>query len=200
VKNRIDVIDSIVKKLKVKEGAVLSILNAPASFIHTESMRVTPNTDALIYFVRQSADIPESIFSVKKGCLVWMAYPKKSSGIPTDLNRDTGWIIFEENGWVAVSQVAIDADWSAVRFRPKEEIKSLKRDMDAPGIDRANKTVELPTDFKEKLLADGLMDSYLKLSFTDKKEIVLGITNAKKVQTRIKRIQQSLAQLGQKQG
>lgn len=56
--------------------------------------------------------------AVEGDALVWFVYPKQTSKrYKADVNRDTAWTIFEPLGWRAVSQVAIDDDWSALRFR-----------------------------------------------------------------------------------
>ncbi|AKI98873.1 hypothetical protein [Archangium gephyra] len=47
-----------------------------------------------------------------------MAYPKQSSKVETDLNRDKGWESVERLGWEGIAQVAVDATWAATRFRP----------------------------------------------------------------------------------
>ena len=61
--------------------------------------------------------------------LLWFAYPKGSSKRYTcDFNRDTGWTVLGEAGYEPVRQVAIDEDWSALRFRRVEYIKSFKRE------------------------------------------------------------------------
>ncbi|NJB87291.1 hypothetical protein GGR26_003071 [Lewinella marina] len=58
----------------------------------------------------------------------WFCYPKKSSKkYQSDITRDTGWTALGEHGMEPVRQVAIDADWSALRFRRVEHIKQLKR-------------------------------------------------------------------------
>ena len=44
----------------------------------------------------------------------WVAYPK---GNRTDVNRDTLWPLLAEHGMRPIGQVAIDARWSALRFR-----------------------------------------------------------------------------------
>ena len=59
--------------------------------------------------------------------IVWFAYPKASSKTYTcEFNRDTGWAVLEELGFKGVRQVAIDADWSALRFRRVEFVKSRR--------------------------------------------------------------------------
>jgi hypothetical protein len=60
---------------------------------------------------------------------VWMAYPKSSSKRhKCEFNRDTGWAALGEASLETVRQIAIDEDWSALRFRRVEFVKSLKRD------------------------------------------------------------------------
>jgi len=60
--------------------------------------------------------------------IVSFAYPKGTSKRYTcDFNRDTGWGALGKVGFEAVRQVAIDEDWSALRFRRAEWIPSRKR-------------------------------------------------------------------------
>jgi hypothetical protein len=47
--------------------------------------------------------------------VVWFAYPK---GNVADINRDSLWPIVAEHGFRPIGQVAVDATWSALRFRP----------------------------------------------------------------------------------
>jgi hypothetical protein len=57
--------------------------------------------------------------------LVWFAYPKGASKrYQCEFNRDTGWNAIRSSGFDTVRQVAIDEDWSALRFRRVEYIKS----------------------------------------------------------------------------
>lgn len=58
----------------------------------------------------------------------WFAYPKATSKRHRcEFNRDTGWASLGAAGFEAVRQVAIDEDWSALRFRRVEQIKTLRR-------------------------------------------------------------------------
>ena len=60
--------------------------------------------------------------------IVWFAYPKGSSKrYKSEINRDRGWLSLGREGFEPVSMVAIDEDWSAVRFRRLEFIKQMKR-------------------------------------------------------------------------
>ena len=56
---------------------------------------------------------------------IWFAYPKGTSKrYKCEFNRDTGWQVMTAAGFETVRQVAIDEDWSALRFRRVEYIKS----------------------------------------------------------------------------
>jgi hypothetical protein len=50
---------------------------------------------------------------------LWIAYPKKTPGMKTDLSRDVGWEDVERASLSAVTQVAVDETWSALRFRAR---------------------------------------------------------------------------------
>jgi hypothetical protein len=57
--------------------------------------------------------------------VLWFAYPKGTSKRFTcDFNRDNGWSVIRDAGFDSVRQVAIDEDWSALRFRRLEYVKS----------------------------------------------------------------------------
>ncbi len=56
---------------------------------------------------------------------LWIAYPKGSSKrYRCEFNRDSGWGVLKDAGFDTVRMVAIDEDWSALRFRRSEYIKS----------------------------------------------------------------------------
>ena len=60
--------------------------------------------------------------------IVWLAYPKASSKKYTcAFNRDTGFEILGKYGFEGVRLVAIDEDWSALRFRKVNYIKNITR-------------------------------------------------------------------------
>ena len=71
--------------------------------------------------------------SYGRGGRLWFAYPKKSGARASDISRDTGWAPLLEAGLLPVTQVALDADWSALRFRFRDEVPTLTRKQDLPG-------------------------------------------------------------------
>jgi hypothetical protein len=60
--------------------------------------------------------------------IIWFAYPKKSSKNYTcNFTRDTGWTILGNYHFESVKIVALDDDFSAIRFRNVKYIDKLTR-------------------------------------------------------------------------
>lgn len=68
----------------------------------------------------------------RRGGRLWFAYPKRSGRLRSDLDRDHGWAPVTAEGLLPVSQLSVDADWSALRFRHRDEIPRLTRRFDPP--------------------------------------------------------------------
>src|SRR6201990_734302 len=54
--------------------------------------------------------------ALKEDTKFWVAYPKITSKIVTDLNRDSSWQELTSAGYSSVSEVTLDHVWSAARF------------------------------------------------------------------------------------
>ncbi len=93
--------------------------------------------DVILAFVlRQAAlraALAEALPHYVRGRALWFAYPKKSGAIRTDLTRDVGWEPVQDAGLLPVSQISIDADWTALRLRYRDEIARLTRKAGWPG-------------------------------------------------------------------
>jgi hypothetical protein len=91
----------------------------------------TGPVDWTLAFVRDAAAIEATTLPVlglyRRGGHLWLAYPKKSGALRTDISRDHGWEPVTSRGLLAVTQVAIDETWSALRFRHRDEIEALTR-------------------------------------------------------------------------
>jgi len=83
---------------------------------------------ALAFTTKQvEVDTLSRVFAGKAegDALVWFAYPKGTSKrYKCEFNRDTGWAAMRSSGFDTVRQISIDEDWSALRFRRLEYIKS----------------------------------------------------------------------------
>ena len=58
---------------------------------------------------------------------LWVAYPKTTSKIVSDLNRDCSWDLLKKNEYECVRQVALDHVWSAMRFKKLDKIPNRTR-------------------------------------------------------------------------
>jgi hypothetical protein len=116
------------------------VIGAPAAYLKllaplTPDVRITSTADGAHPFVQffhtSLADIGNSIPSLLKhlasGALLWIAYPKKTSGIESDLSRDSIAKAMKGTEWRPVSIIAIDEVWSALRFRPAGDVKSKRK-------------------------------------------------------------------------
>ncbi|WP_233531731.1 hypothetical protein [Paenibacillus alkalitolerans] len=70
--------------------------------------------------------VPKVIPALKEDAIFWIAYPKQSSKIKTDINRDILFGIVQDISFRPVSNVAIDDKWSALRFRHRDKVKTAK--------------------------------------------------------------------------
>jgi hypothetical protein len=56
----------------------------------------------------------------------WIAWPKRASGVPTDVTEDVVREVALANGLVDVKVAAIDNDWSGLKFVRRKELRSKK--------------------------------------------------------------------------
>ena len=133
---------SVFGKLNLKDQKQIVVLNAPASFepelktlrgitIVRDLENVEQVEFSLAFVTRQKEvdALGKSLGKKAQGdAVVWLAYPKGSSKkYKSEINRDSGWQVLGDAGFEPVRMVAIDEDWSAVRFRRVEFIKTLTR-------------------------------------------------------------------------
>ena len=134
---------SVFDKLNLKGLQEILVLNAPASFeselsqlagvvVHKKAAAVKEISFCLAFVTKQQEvdSIARSVTAKAKGdAILWFAYPKGTSKrYKCDFNRDSGWAALGAAGFEGVRLVAIDEDWSALRFRRVEFIKSMSRD------------------------------------------------------------------------
>jgi hypothetical protein len=147
---------SILKKLNFKDqGQPVLVINAPKSYDEIKAAfegEVHQQARLAMYdFVQVFGTSNEELqFNAKKAVayvkedgLLWLCYPKKSSKVykGSDCSRDTVTGMLSEEGYEPVRQIAIDDDWSALRFRKPEKIKKMVRDFAVTdeGIKRTKK-------------------------------------------------------------
>lgn len=136
---------AVLKKMQVKASMRLLVLNAPESLrmdlqagagdvqvafgLESENPAGSypaGTFPAVLLFVQSQAELaqhaPAAIQAVAYDGLLWIAYPKRTSQIKTDIYRDQGWDPVYSAGFSTVTQIALDETWSALRFRPGERV------------------------------------------------------------------------------
>ena len=151
---------NVFQKLNLKDQTEIVAVNAPASFEPElaglagvsvlRDARVAKAISFAIAFAitQKEVDAAAKALTPKASgdAVIWFAYPKGSSKKYTcEFNRDTGWAELAKAGYEPVRQVAIDEDWSALRFRKVEHIKTMTRSFAATeaGKAKANKAKNL---------------------------------------------------------
>lgn len=133
----------IFKKLNYKNQSEVVVLNAPKSFdsdlneiseltIVKTSLSEVKRIEFILTFVTKIFEIDSMILKIndllEDDAVFWFAYPKGTSKkYKCDFNRDTEWEKLGEFGYDGIRMIAIDEDWSALRFRKAEKIKNMKR-------------------------------------------------------------------------
>lgn len=130
---------SLAQKLGWVEGKRAFCIGCPADLLDLLAMPSADApevTDVLLIFVNDRAKLSRvaasAVSAYRKGSALWFAHPKKSGRLYRDLGRDEGWDVLAAFDLLPVTQIAIDADWSALRFRYRSEIRSLTRKSDFP--------------------------------------------------------------------
>lgn len=127
------------KKLNFKEEAHLFSANIPKELEQELAWLKALSTsepaeeiDLALIFVQKVKDLNDWIDlmspRLKGDAKLWFAYPKKSSkNYKSEITRDSGWTKIGDYEMEPVRQIALNEDWSALRFRKLAYIKTLSR-------------------------------------------------------------------------
>ena len=119
----------LAKKLGIKENHRLALVNAPKNFLAELGPlpattrvveRLTKPLDLVMLFVRSEKILRQQFPLLAKKLasngIIWIAWPKKSSGVATDLSFDRVQKIGLQGGLVDVKICAVDEIWSGLKF------------------------------------------------------------------------------------
>lgn len=117
------------KKLGLRDGSRIALINAPAGFESALgklppdaqiATRLTKPLDLVLLFVLTERALLRDFEKVAKKLasngMIWVAWPKKSSGVATDLSFERVQRIGLDSGLVDVKICAIDDVWSGLKF------------------------------------------------------------------------------------
>ena len=121
----------LAKKMKLKPGASAAIVNAPENYLNdlkhdTEiSPKLTGKFDWIQIFAKNKKEldslVPKAVKALKPESILWLAFPKGSSKIQTDLTRDKGWEVLLGLDLKWVTLISVNENWSAFALRPYKE-------------------------------------------------------------------------------
>ena len=123
------------KKLGIKPGARLALVSAPGDFAGT-ALRPLPEgvelrsrargpLDVIVFFTTRRAQLERRFAKLATALdaagALWIAWPKRSSGVRTDLTEDALREVGLPLGLVDTKVCAIDDTWSGLRFVIRKE-------------------------------------------------------------------------------
>lgn len=130
----------LAKKLGIKENCRIGLVNAPKDFQSvlgelphgvTFVKRMANSLDIILFFVLKEQELARDFARLARNLvangMIWIAWPKKSSGVATDLSFERVQRIGLDAGLVDVKICAVDETWSGLKFvyrlkdRPKPQ-------------------------------------------------------------------------------
>lgn len=131
---------TLLEKLNYKGQERIAIINSKGLFRFEKTtglkdVRIDNEIDQrypyefILIFAKGSADVEATaqvaLHNLAADGTLWYCYPKKTSKkFKSDIDRDHGWDILNNAGFFGIRMVAVDTDWSALRFRNIRYIKS----------------------------------------------------------------------------
>jgi hypothetical protein len=118
----------LAKKLGIKEGFAIAVINAPDYYfdLFTDLPKVNvikdgkKKKDLIHYFVKEQKQLIKDLLKLKEGIeqngSIWISWPKKASKVETDISEDTIRNLALQNGLVDVKVCAVDEVWSGLKL------------------------------------------------------------------------------------
>jgi hypothetical protein len=205
----------LLQKLRLDLSSTLWVVEPPANVADVLpgadlSLRKPRSLPArqLLLFARDSGELVRGIEKVHPcigpDTIFWIAYPKKSGSIPSDLWRMEPWHVVFDAGFRGQTSVAIDNDWTGMRFTNAPRKKESRCDVPmeqrvTEGVDYVSRTVNAPADVLAAFATiPGTEAAFHKMSFSHKREYMEAIADARKPETRARRIEKMMAALSER--
>lgn len=200
---------SLTKKLRIKPNEKILLINAPEYYRLLlsplpDGVKLTSQAKgkftSIHLFATTKEELTKKLQQTKKllseNAMLWFCYPKISSGIKSDINRDSAMTILENSGLRFISLISVDKTWSAFGLRLEMIAPVIKARIvsaeEEKFIDKEKRIVKTPPDLLTVLKKDKkALEYFNSLAFSHKKEYVLWIIEAKKIETRTARIQKT---------
>ena len=201
---------SLLEKLQIKDEKNLLIQGLPSTvekqFVKISfAKNVTPLLKArkidfaLVFAIshKQLKDILRDVVpALHENAKLWVAYPKVSSKIVSDLSRDCNWECISQLGFEVVRLIALDNIWSAMRFKKTDQVRIPVMSNEIQGVKIENRTITTPAELERLFIKNEPAKAFFEtLSFTNKKEYITWITGAKREETKLARLEATIDKL-----
>jgi hypothetical protein len=207
---------SLLEKLQLKDERSLLIQGLPSSIEKqfskmafaknvTPLLKIKKIDFALVFAINENQlrnIINEVLPALHKDGKLWVAHPKTTSKIATTLHRDCSWSCITHAGFEAIREVVLDHVWTAVRFKRADHVPLFTRasatvmSSHTVDADYVGHSVNPPEDFVKELKRSKVASHFFdKLSSTNKNDYVSWITNAKRRETRSRRLEAAIDKL-----
>jgi DUF3052 family protein len=126
----------LAKKLGIKSGSRVFLSKAPKNYTSLVAplpdgvrmaARISATTDLVHLFVTSRNDLERTLRSMltqlRNDAPIWVSWPKKSSGVPTDITEDTIRAVALPMGLVDVKVCAVDDVWSGLKLVVRKELR-----------------------------------------------------------------------------
>ena len=119
---------TLAQKLQIRPGRTVALLRAPDRHrpLLGAIAEAKAGADVVLLYSRSRAQLERdagmAIAALNEGGVLWICYPKLSARTPSDMSREACRDAMAGRGWSRVTQIAIDDTWSALRFRPFEDV------------------------------------------------------------------------------
>lgn len=121
----------VIKKFKFKDTCL--VINAPLNLENEfkklgckTSFDKNVKSSNTLFFINNSKEFVDVLKNklkfIEDDSVLWFAYPKGTSKIKTDINRDILRVTGEEFGITTVAAISINEIWSGLRFRPISKV------------------------------------------------------------------------------
>jgi len=127
------------QKLGIKPGTTVVAINEPTNYRKllgkldqvTFSSRITANSGFVHLFTKRRSELERRLSilrdKISDNETIWVSWPKKSSGISTDVTEDVIREIALPLGFVDIKVCAVDETWSGLKLMIRRENRKSKR-------------------------------------------------------------------------
>ena len=123
-------------KLGLAAGKTLLTLGAPSNYAEligpqmgelTRAKSLGPTVDIVHMFTASRSRLATALLDCRRqlrsDAVIWVSWPKKASGVPTEVSEDTIREIALPLGFVDIKVCAVDATWSGLKLMVRKDLR-----------------------------------------------------------------------------